>query len=186
MVPIPALWLPILLSAVFVFVLSSLVHMVFGYHANDYKKLPNEDGIADALRKASIPDGSYMLPRAASMKDFGSPEHQAKIMKGPNAMITIWGGTKPSMAGPMIQWFFFTILIGVLTAYVTGRAVAPDAHYLTVFRFAGSVSFIAYAMGSWPESIWYKRPWSTTLKGTFDALLYGLVTAGTFGWLWPR
>ena len=186
MVDIISLWLPILLSAVFVFILSSLIHMVFGYHTNDYKKLPNEEGIAEILRKSSVPDGSYMLPRAASMKEFGTPEHQAKIKKGPNGVFTIWGGTTPSMAGPMIQWFFFSILIGILAAYITGRALEPGAHYLAVFRFAGATTFIAYAMGSWPESIWYKRPWSTTLKNTFDALLYALVTAGTFGWLWPR
>lgn len=186
MVPIPALWLPILVSAVFVFILSSLIHMVFGYHAGDYKKLPNEDGIADALRKFSIPDGSYQLPRAGSMKEFGSPEHQEKVKKGPNAMITIWSGTNPSMTGPMVQWFVYSVLIGIFAAYITGRALGPDAHYLAVFRFAGVSAFIAYALGGWQESIWYKRPWSTTLKNSFDALLYGLVTAGTFGWLWPR
>ena len=186
MVPIPALWLPILVSAIFVFILSSLIHMVFGYHAGDYKKLPSEDGIADALRKFSIPDGSYQLPRAGSMKEFGSPEHQEKVKKGPNAMITIWSGTNPSMTGPMVQWFVYSVLIGIFAAYITGRALGPDAHYLAVFRFAGVSAFIAYALGGWQESIWYKRPWSTTLKNSFDALLYGLVTAGTFGWLWPR
>lgn len=186
MVPIPALWLPILVSAVFVFILSSLVHMVFGYHAGDYKKLPNEDAIGDALRKFSIPDGSYQLPRATSMKEFGSPEHQEKVKKGPNAMITIWAGTSPSMAGPMTQWFVYSILIGIFAAYVAGRALGPDAHYLAVFRFTGVTAFVAYALGGWQESIWYKRPWSTTLKNTFDALLYALVTAGTFGWLWAR
>lgn len=186
MVPIPALWLPILVSAIFVFILSSLIHMVFGYHAGDYKKLPNEDGIADALRKFSIPDGSYQLPRAASMKEFGSPEHQEKVKKGPNAMITIWSGADSSMTGPMIQWFVYSLLIGIFAAYITGRALGPDAHYLAVFRFAGVSTFIAYALGGWQESIWYKRPWATTLRNSFDALLYALVTAGTFGWLWPR
>jgi hypothetical protein len=186
MVPIPALWLPILVSAVFVFILSSLVHMVFGYHANDMKRLPNEEGVADALRKFSIPDGIYHMPRAGSMKEFGSPEHQDKIKKGPNAIITIWGGVNPSMTGPMVKWFLYAILVGVLAAYITSRAVAPDAHYLTIFRFAGTTSFIAYAMGGWQDTIWYRRPVSTSLKNTFDALLYALATAGAFGWLWPR
>lgn len=35
------------------------------------------------------------------------------------------------------------------------------------------------------NSIWYKRKWSSTLKSMADGLVYALVTAGTFGWLWP-
>jgi hypothetical protein len=77
-------------------------------------------------------------------------------------------------------------VVGVFAAYVAGRALPEGAHYLAVFRFAGVTGFVAYALAGWQESIWYKRPWSVTLKNTFDGLLYGLVTAGTFGWLWPR
>jgi hypothetical protein len=29
-------------------------------------------------------------------------------------------------------------------------------------------------------------PWSIVLKESFDGLIYSLLTAGTFGWLWPR
>ena len=36
MVGLAALWLPILLSAVIVFVASSLIHMVSGWHKSDY------------------------------------------------------------------------------------------------------------------------------------------------------
>ncbi len=186
MVPILALWLPILLSAVFVFVLSSAIHMVFGYHANDLRKLPNEDGVADALRKFSIPDGTYGFPKPSSMKEWGTPAFQERVKKGPNAIMTIWSAGNPSMAGPMVAWFIYAVVIGVLAAYITGRAVGEGAHYLTVFRFAGATSFIAYALGGWQDCIWWKRPVSTQIKNTFDALLYAFVTAGTFGWLWPR
>jgi hypothetical protein len=90
------------------------------------------------------------------------------------------------MAPYLLQWFFYSVLIGVFTAYVTGRALGAGAHYLEVFRFAGVTAFLSYAIGGWQESIWYRRSWSTTFKNTFDGLLYALVTAGTFGWLWPR
>lgn len=185
MVPITALWLPILVSAVFVFVLSSLVHMVFKYHASDYRKLPDEDAIAEALRKFTIPDGTYQIPRAGSMEELRSPAHMEKVKKGPNAMMTFWSGGSMGMTGELVQWFVYSVLIGILTAYIAGRALGPGAHYLAVFRFAGATAFIAYAVAGWQESIWFKRPWSTTLKNTFDGLLYALVTAGTFGWLWP-
>lgn len=125
MVSIVSLWLPILLSSVFVFILSSLVHMVFGYHANDNLKLPDEDAFADALRKFNIPPGSYVLPRASSMKDMGSPEYQEKVKKGPGALLTIWRGASPSMAPYLLQWFVYSVLIGILAAYVAGRRPQP-------------------------------------------------------------
>ena len=55
-----------------------------------------------------------------------------------------------------------------------------------MFRFVGVTAFLAYAAALWPMSIWYRRSWLTTFKGTVDGLVYALLTAGTFGWLWPR
>jgi hypothetical protein len=185
MVPIFSLWLPILLSSVFVFLASSLVHMVFGYHANDLRKLPDEDATADALRKLNIPDGTYALPRPSSPKDMNTPEFQEKIKRGPNALLTIWTG-RTSMSTNLVQWFLYSVVVGIFAAYVSGRALQAGAHYLAVFRFAGVTAFACYAIGGWSESIWYKRSWSVSLLNTLDGLLYALLTAGTFGWLWPR
>ena len=186
MVPIAALWLPILVSAVVLFVASSLIHMLLGYHANDFKKLPDEGAAADALRKLNIPPGDYALPRPANMKDMNSPEFQEKVKKGPGALLTIWAGGSSSMVGSLVQWFFYSVVVGVFSAYVAGRALGEGAHYLAVFRFAGVTAFACYAIGGWQASIWFRRPWSTTLKNTFDGLVYALLTAGVFGWLWPR
>ena len=71
MVSIFSLWLPILLSAVAVFVASSLIHMVLRYHSRDYKRLPSEDDVMDALRPFDLPPGDYMVPcrNARRMKD---------------------------------------------------------------------------------------------------------------------
>jgi Flp pilus assembly protein TadB len=186
MVPIHSLWLPILLSAVTVFLASSIIHMVFRYHSTDYRKLPDEDAVADALRKFNIPAGEYFLPHASSMKEMNSAEHQEKIKRGPGAMLTIWPGGKPSMAKNLVQWFIYSLVVGVFAAYVAGRALQPGAYYLAVFRFAGVTAFASYAIAGWQQSIWWKRSWLTTFKNTFDGLVYALLTAGIFGWLWPR
>jgi hypothetical protein len=61
-----------------------------------------------------------------------------------------------------------------------------DALRLRVFRFVGVTAFIGYTVALRQMSIWYRRAWSTTLKATVDGLIYALLTAGTFGWLWPR
>jgi hypothetical protein len=55
MVPLPALWLPIVLSAVAVFLLSFVIHMVLPVHRGDLSKIPNEDAVLDFLRAANLP-----------------------------------------------------------------------------------------------------------------------------------
>ncbi len=186
MVPILSLWLPIVVSAVFVFVVSSIIHMVFKYHSNDFRKLPDEKAFVDAMAKLDIAPGEYMYPFAGSMEAMKSPEFRERSKKGPWAFLKIQPGRTPSMNAELVQWFIYSLVIGVFSAYVAGRALEVGSHYLAVFRFAGVTAFACYAIAGWQESIWYKRPWSVTLKNTFDGLLYALVTAGTFGWLWPR
>src|SRR5579863_8933433 len=45
-----ALWLPILLSSVFVFLASSIIHIALPrWHKGDYLKVPNEDEVMDAM-----------------------------------------------------------------------------------------------------------------------------------------
>jgi hypothetical protein len=99
--------------------------------------------------------------------------------------MTVLRSGPPSMTAELAQWFGFCIVVSVFAAYVAGRALGPGADYLQVFRFTGAVSFAAYALGSWQESIWFYRSWGTTARNTLDGLIYALITAGTFGWLWP-
>jgi hypothetical protein len=180
------LWLPVLLSAVMVFVVSSIIHMVLPWHKNDYRKVPNEDKVMDALRPFAIPPGDYMLPRPASSKDMGSPEFKDKLKRGPVVVFTVMPEGGMPIGRNMIFWFIYSLVIGVLVAYVSGRAVLPGGSYLQVFRFAGVTAFISYSVGLWQMSIWYCRSWATTITSTIDGLIYALLTAGTFGWLWPR
>lgn len=185
MVPLSTLLLPIVLSAVFVFIVSSIIHMILPYHKNDYRKLPDETGAADALRPLNIPPGEYALPRPDSMKEMKSTAYLEKVKQGPVMHLTVLKNGPQSMGVPLILWFVFILVISVFAAYVSGRALGADAHYLSVFRFTGVSAFLAYGIGALPASIWYGRAWSTTIKNAFDGLIYAFVTAGTFGWLWP-
>jgi hypothetical protein len=186
MVSISALWIPILLSAVFVFILSSVVHMFLGYHRTDFRKLPDEDRTLEALRRENLSPGDYLFPRPPSHKEMGSPEMLEKYKKGPVGVMTVLPSGPPTMGKQLIQWFLFCLAVGIAVAYLAGRALGPGASYLAVFRFAGTGAFYAHAFGRVIESIWMGRAWSTTCKNVLDGLLYALVTAGTFGWLWPR
>lgn len=185
MVGVLALWMPILLSAVIVFVVSSLIHMVLTYHRRDFGKVPSENEVMGALRPFGIPPGEYVIPCPTSRQEMKEPEFMAKMNKGPVAFLTVMPSAPPSMGASLVQWFVYCIVVGIFAAYVAGRALGPGADYLAVFRFAGATAFAGYALALLQNSIWYKRAWSTTLKSTFDGLVYALLTAGTFGWLWP-
>jgi len=185
MVPIAALWIPILLSAVIVFVVSSIIHMMLPYHRTDFGKIPDEDKVMEGLRKFNVPPGDYLMPCAGSPKEMGTPEFIEKMKRGPVALLTVMKSGPPSMAGNLVLWFVYCVVVGVFAAYIAGRAQPAGAHYLSVFRFAGCTAFVGYSLALWQNVIWYKRSWKATLKSTLDGLIYGLLTGGTFGWLWP-
>ena len=180
-----SLWLPILLSAVFVFVLSGVLHMALPWHKNDFKKVPDEDKVRDALRPFTVPPGDYMMPICEG-GNYNSPEFKAKLDAGPNLLMTVLPNGQGNMSATFVQWFVFLLVVGIFTAYVAFHTVPVNATYLGIFRIVGAVSFLAYAAAQWPQSIWMRRSWCTTVKCTIDGLLYGLVTAGTFAWLWPQ
>ncbi len=184
MVSILSLWLPILLAAVLVFIVSSIIHTVLTYHDSDFQKLPAEAQVMDALRQANIPPGDYVMPHAAR-SERKSPEFQEKMTKGPVAFMTVFPSGAMNMGTSLIQWFVYCVVVSIIAAYVAGRAVEPGAPYLEVFRFAGTTAFACYALALWQNSIWFKRSWPATIKSTADGLVYALLTAGAFGWLWP-
>ena len=186
MIGLSALWLPILLSAVIVFVVSSLIHMFTPWHKSEYPKVPNEDKVLDALRPLGIPPGDYMLPRATSTAEMKSPAFAEKMKQGPVMVLTVIPNRPIAMGQSLSLWFVYSLVVGVFAAYVAGRALPTGAAYLSVFRFAGVTAFVGYSVALWQMSIWFKRAWSTTFRATVDGLIYALLTAGTFGWLWPR
>jgi hypothetical protein len=185
MVPLLSLWLPILLSAAGVFILSAIINMLLPYHRSDYPALPNEDAVMDALRPFNIPPGEYAMPRAQSNAHMNSPEFREKWSRGPVGILTFMKHDTFGMGSRLVNWFIYVVIISIFAAYITGRALAPGADYMQVFRFASTVAFLGYAGALWQQTIWYNHKLSTTLKSTFDALLFGLLTGGFFGWLWP-
>jgi len=185
MVSFVSLWLPILLSAVVVFVVSSVLHMVFTYHNSDYKKLPSEDNIMADLRKYNPPPGDYMIPYSTETKERKSEQFREKMNKGPVLITTILPPGEMTMGSSLLLWFVYCLIISIFAAYITSHAVPAGAGYLAVFRFAGAVSFAGYSLALMQDSIWFRKNWSATIKSMFDGLIYALFTAGVFGWLWP-
>lgn len=185
MVFLTALWLPILLAAVAVFVASSILHMVVRHHRSDYKAMPGEDSVLATMRENRVAPGYYSMPHCVDFKDLEKPEVQERFKQGPVALVTVMPSGVPSMGKPLTIWFVFCLVISGVVAYLTGRVLGPGAEYLTVFRVAGTAALLGYAGAEATQSIWRGMPWSVTIKNLVDGLVYALVTAGVFGWLWP-
>jgi hypothetical protein len=186
MTALSALWLPILLSAVFVFIASSIIHMTPLWHKDDYPALPNQDQVSATLRSLAIPPGDYFLPRAKDMKEMRTPEFKERFKAGPVVFMTILRNPSMSMARPLTLWFIYILVTNFLAASIASRTLAPGAAREMVFCIVGTTAFLGYAAALWQMSIWYGRALSMTIKATIDGLIYAAVTAGTFVWLWPR
>jgi len=185
MVTLGALWIPILVSAIVVFVASSLLWMVVKHHESDWNGLPGEEGILDAFRKAKVPSGQYRFPYAPG-KQMQSPEMKKKMAEGPAGVLVYWERYEGSMGKNLGQWLAYLVVVSTFVGYLTGHVLPSGTAYLAVFRVAGTAAVLAYAAAVVPRSIWWGQSWSVTWKEVFDGVVYGLLTAGVFGWLWPR
>jgi len=186
MVGMRGLWLPVVLSAVIVFVVSSIIHMLPLWHRGDYPAVPDQDKVLDALRPFNLQPGDYMLPRAADTAEMKTDAFKAKMNRGPMIVMTVMPNGQNFLGSSLAYWFVYALVVSAFSAYVTGRALPAGASYLEVFRFAGATAFLSYSVALWQMSIWYKRAWTMTAKATVDGLIYACFTAGCFGWLWPR
>ena len=178
---ITTLWMPILASSVIVFVMSALVWTVLPWHKKDFQKTRDEEAVRAALSGSST--GQYMLPYCKDPAELKNPGVAQKYIDGPQAFITILPNGMPAMGSKLALSFVQNLVVGSICAYMVSRTLASDADYLATFRIAGTTAFIAYGMAYLQESIWFGRPWSATAKNLVDALLYGMLTGGAFGWL---
>ena len=184
MLSLAQLWLPIVVSAVLVFVASSVIHMVLKYHNSEYRQVPDEDRVRGVL--GALPPGQYFIPYVADHRQLGNPEIVAKFKEGPVALITARQCAAPTMNAALVQWFILNVLLAILVGYLASRTIAPGASGLSICREVGLVTFLAYGTGSVIQSVWMGKPWSSSLKEVLDALIYAVVTALAFAWLWPH
>ena len=186
MIGLSALWLPILLSAGFVFIASSVIHMLLPWHKGDFKRLPQEDQITTVLRPLAIPPGDYMLPKPDSTRQLRTPEYADRLANGPVLMMTVMPNGLTRMGGMLARWFVYLLVVALLAAAITVPVLPAGADRHVVFHTIAVASFLGYGMALWQMSIWYHRSLGTTVRSTVDSLVYALITAATFAWLWPR
>ncbi len=179
------LWLPIVVSGVVAFLLSAIVWTVMPHHKTDYGALPNQDAVQQLMRQNPPAPGQYSLPFVSSMKALEEPAVKERMEKGPRAWITVVPNGVTPMGPMMVRSLIFNLVVSFLVAYVAWHALGAGAEYVPVFRIVGTTAAMSYTLASVPDSIWFGRPWGTFVKQVADGLVYALITAGVFGWLWP-
>lgn len=175
------LWLPVLVSAAVCWVMSAIIWTTLRYHNSDYRQTADEEAVRAAL-KGNKP-GFYLLPYCVDPAELKNEDTKKKYDEGPLAYITMIPNGVPAMGRRLAAQVLYFVSVGILCAYFVTRSLSPDADYLAVFRIAGTVAFVANSFAYIPDSIWFGRPWSMTIKNFVDALIYGLMTGGVFGWL---
>jgi hypothetical protein len=178
------LWLPIVVSAVLVFVLSAASHMALPWRKGEWGRLTDFAALQAALR--GLAPGMYAFPAAPDPKEQMKPEWMERWAKGPSGWFTVAPPGPISMGRNMALSLLAFLGVAFMDAYVAWHALGPGAHYRAVFRIVGTVGVLAFGVGPIFNSIWYHRPWRVYLMDLLDAVLYAFAMAGVFGWLWPR
>lgn len=179
-----SLWLPIVVSAAFVFVASSIIWMLTPLHKHDYKDPGEKEGrLLDFLRQEAFAPGLYYVPWA-NHKNMKEPAVQEKITRGPWALLNVMPGM-PNMGKNLGLWFVHNLIVATLVAYIASHSLIAGANYMKVFQIVGTAAILAHAGYALPMCIWHGTPWSQLPGRLIDGLIYGLLTAGVFGWLWP-
>ncbi|MBM4088662.1 MAG: hypothetical protein FJ276_04425 [Planctomycetes bacterium] len=186
MVTLYDLWLPILISAAAVFGVSSVLHMLLPIHKGDYKRLPDEAELLEALRAKSLEPGHYMFPSLSSMADMRKPEVIERFQKGPVGYATIMPSGMPSMFRSLGQWFAYLLVVGIFVGYICAITLPPYNKFLPVFRVASCAAALALAASHVQDSIWKGLSWRITGKYILDGILYAVVMGAVFGWFWPE
>jgi len=179
------LWLPIVVGAGLAWIASALIHILIKHHQSDYQSLSNEAEVMSAVRSGSPSPGMHTFPYCSDMAEMGKADVQEKFNRGPVGMLTVLPNGMPNMGKLMAQQISFFLLGCILIAYSATLVLAPGAEYRVVFRFVATVGFLTFGWAVIPYSIWFGHQWSMTAKYLLDALIYGLVVAGSFAWLWP-
>jgi hypothetical protein len=183
--PFGSLWLPVIVSAIVVFVASSVMHMALKYHKADYKGLPNEEAALEVLGKGNPAPGLYFFPYCPDHKLMKESAMKAKFDKGPIGLLTIYPKGGPAMGKLLGLWFLFALFVSFTAAYVARHTLQPGANGLLVMQITGAVAFTGYGISHISDSIWKGQPWSNTARALLDAVIFSVLTGLVFRCFWP-
>lgn len=185
MFPFTQILVPILLSAIAVFVASSVFHMISPHHRNDFTRVPDEDGVQEAMRRFSLPFGDYIIPAPPGPNMMKDPVYLEKVNRGPIMVMTVMPNRMGDMGKLMGMWFLYLLFVMALAGHAAQRVLGYGAGNRIVFHTIFLYVFAGLGLALLQNSIWYARKWSTTFKSLLDSLVYAAIAGGIFVWLWP-
>lgn len=184
MVGLADLWIPILVSGLFVFIASSIIWMALPIHKPDIKFIPNESEFIGSLEPLNLEPGFYMYPNCATSKEMQSDEFKARWKSGPWGTLNVMGSA-PNFPMNLLKCFISYTVIAAMCAYLAGLALAPGAEYMEVFRVVGTAGILGFCMGSFAGDFFLGKPTRFIITSFIDGVIFALITAGVFAWLWP-
>ena len=179
------LWLPILLSAATIWIISAVVWMALAHHKRDFIALPDEDGLMEYLRKSGIKPGNYVFPDFRGREAMKSPKVEKALNEGPVGHLSVWP-TPLTMGSKMFATFIVYLVVSTLIAYLTRVALPGAAPFAKVFQVAATAGILAYCFSFIPNAVWFGSYKRTIAANLVDGIVYGLITGALFGWLWPH
>lgn len=193
-----SLWLPIVLSAAAVWVMSALVWMVMPHHKKDFIGLgsTDEDALMAFIRERGIKAGNYGYPDCHSAGAMKSEKVRKAWVEGPVGQLSVWK-TPLTMGDKMVATFVVYLVVSALIGQLTSVAVpmgaggvggveGAGASFGTVFRFAAGAGVLAYCFSFIPSAIWWGAYKRTIVANVVDGVAYAAITGAMFAWLWPR
>lgn len=179
------LWLPILLSAAAVWVVSTIVGMALPHHKQDWINLPDEDGFMDYLRRSGIKPGNYLFPDFRTSEALKSEKVEKALQDGPVGHLSVWQ-PPVTMGDKMIATFFVHLVVSLLIAYLTRVALPGPAPFAKVFQIAATAGILAYCFSFIPNAIWWGSYKRTIVASVIDGIVYGCITGAIFAWFWQH
>ena len=189
-----SLWLPILLSAFAVWIVSLVAGMALPHHKRDWIALPDsaggEDGFMEYLRTSRLKPGNYLFPDFRSRDALNSDKVQKALNGGPVGHLSLWP-TPLTMGGKLVATFFVYLVVSTLIAYLTRVALpaspgAPPPTFAKVFQLAATAGVLAHSFAFIPSNIWWGAYPRTIVANVADGVLLGAITGAIFAWFWPH
>lgn len=185
-----ALWLPILLSAVGVWIVAAIVWMALPHHKRDFIAIPHTDGggeeaFMEAVRTLGIKPGNYVFPDFRGREAMKSQRVQKALSEGPVGHLSLWP-TPLTMGGKMIGTFVVYLMVSILVAYLASITLPKPAAFARVFQVVGTAGILAYSFSFIPNAIWFGSYRRTIIASIIDGIVFGLITGAIFAWRWPH
>ena len=175
-----SLILPIVLSAVALFIASFLSWMVLQLHKQDWVKLAQEEKFIEAARGCDIPPGSYAFPACGCPEEMKSDEFKKKLEAGPHGIMTVFGPI--SMGRNLGLTFVYFLVASFCLAYLTTLAVPPGADFMKVFRFVATAGFMTFYSAIVPHAIWFK---CRIVGHLIESVAFAAIIGAIFAAMWP-